>query len=261
MASRGRGRGQSTDGRKGEHAVKRIPKSVEELARYLHSLDETNLDIYGMEFAGMVHRYADSESKITEVVKLIFDTTVASREFSVLGASVCEFIIDERSHENKGTGNFLHKLLKLFQSVVQDIQKVRSKSIEDWLGVFAFLCEIYHKIRISGKPITVVGKSILQNIEKMLNDPDAIDDEIDTICTKLKVCGKLLEEQDFELVEDIFVTLRRQVISGKSSCQRRCFIMELIELKQLGWANQTKSVDTFYADALADAITEDEVGQ
>lgn len=223
MASRGRGRGLSSDDSKKSEHVKRTPKSIDELAKCLHRLDERNLDAYGAEFAGMVHRYANDEVKVLEVVKLIFDTTAASRDYSVLGSCVCELLMDS-GHASTFGSNFLRKLLNRFHSEIKNSKDVRSKSIEHWLGVFAFLCEIYRKIKISGEPITVVGRSILQNTDKMLNDSDTIDDEIDVICTKLKVCGKLLEEQDPALMENILGTLRRQVIHKKSSCQRRCLI-------------------------------------
>lgn len=259
-ASRGRGRGLSSDPSKKSEDGKRTPKSIGELAKYLHSLDERNLDAYGAEFAGMVRRYADDEVKVSEVIKLIFDTTVASRDYSVLGACVCKLIIDSE-HASTFGSDFLRRLLTRFQSEIKNSKDTRSKSIEQWLGVFAFLCEIYCKIKISGEPITVVGKSILQNAEKILYNSDTVDDEIDVLCTKLKVCGKLLEEQDPALMENILGTLRRQVIRGGGSCQRRCFIMEVIELKQLGWTDRTGSVDKFYADALPDAVAEDEVGR
>lgn len=260
MASRGRGRGQCSDGKKSEHS-KRTPKSIEELAKYLHSLDERNLDIYGTEFAGMVYRYANSEEKVSDVVKLVFDTTIASRDYSALGSCVCDFIINKGPADTAAFGsNFLRKLLNHFEPEVKNMESIRSKSIEHWLGIFAFFCEVYHNVKINDEPITLVGKSILQIMETMLSDSDTIDEEIDTICTKLKVCGRLLEDQDPVLMNNILNTLRKQVIHGKRSCQRKCLIMEVIELKQLGWADRTGSVDKFYADALADAVTEDEVG-
>lgn len=263
MASRGRGRGLLSDSKKNECPVKKSPKSIDELARYLRSLDEKNVEVYGVEFASMVRKYADNEGRLVEAIELIFNTTVANRDYSILGCSVCYFIIhegpsDERT--NKFGSEFLQKLLKHFQSEVQTKNEIRSKSIEQWLGVFAFLCEIYRKIKIGGKPITVVGKSILQNIEEMLNSLDTIDDEIDTICTKLRVCGKLLDEQNSDFMEKVLVGLRRQIISNKSSCQRRCLIMEVLELKQLGWVDKSGHLNRFYADALADAIAEDELG-
>lgn len=260
MTSRGRGRGQSSDSRKSERSEKMVPRSIDELARYLHSLNQSNLHLYGEEFASMVRTYADNETRISEAMTLVFDTTVANREYSVLGSRVCELIVHERRGDSDVFGSdFLRKLLKYFQSKVKEMKQIRSESIEHWLGIFAFLCEVYHKVKISDQPITVVGKSILQNIENMLNDPDTIDAEIDTICNKLKVCGKLLEEQDINSLENIFCILRKLVISGKSTCQRRCLIMEAIEFRQLGWADQTGTLDKFYADALADAVVEDEV--
>ena len=141
------------------------------------------------------------------------------------------------------------------------MKEIRSNSIELWLGIFAFLCEIYHSIKVAGEPMKVVGTAILHNIESMLGNKDVVDDEFDCICTKLKVCGRLLEEQEPTRIGKILDTLRKHVISGKSSCQRRCYIMELIEFKQLGWTDAGGSLDKFYVDAIADAIAQDEVGE
>lgn len=234
----------------------RTPRSIEELAEYLYSLNEGNIHIHGTEFADMVLRFADSESKVAKVVDLIFDTTVESRDYSKLGGTVCKLIVDGGSHGS----DFKQKLMQKFQSTIKSSEEIRSRSIEQWLGIFAFLCEVYCQITISGTPISVVGNAILKHIDKMLAYPDVIDDEIDTICTKLKVCGKLLEGQDPAKMEKIIIALRKQVISSRSSCQRRCVIMELIELKQLGWNDISGKLDDFYVNAITDAIVEDEVG-
>jgi effector-binding domain-containing protein len=252
MAGRGRGRGRESS--KNERD-KRIPRTIDELAKYLHSLNEKNLDVYGTEFSSMVCGYADDETKVAEVVQLVFETTIASQEYSVLGSCVCDII--HKGSTDTGS-KFLRKLLNNFQFEVKRSKEIRSKSIEHWLGIFAFLCEIYNKIRINREPIEVVGKSILQIIDMMLNDSDTIDDEVDTICTKLKVCGKSLEQQDCGKIENILGLLRQEVIRGKCSHRRRCLIMEVIELKQLGWNDKSGYVDRFYTDALADAVVEDE---
>ena len=262
MASRGRGRGQGQSSyNKKSGQERKIPKSIDELAKYLHSLDEKNLEIYGAEFANMVCGYAENEAKLFEVVELVFDTTVADQEYSVLGSRVCDFIVD-RSSTDSGSivSSFLHTLLEHLHSKLKNMKEMRCVSIESWLGVFAFLCEIYHRIRVGGQPLKVLGKSIRQIIDTMLKDSDTIDEEIDTVCTKLKVCGKSLEDEDPPMMENILCMFRQQVIQGKCSCRRRCLIMELIELKQLGWTDKSGNLGKFYADALADAVVEDEVG-
>lgn len=268
MASRGRGRGLGGVGkpRNSESMKKhpRVPKSVDDLAEYLHSLNERNLEIYGPEFADMVLNFVDDDKKLVDTVKLIFNSAVASRDYSKLGSGVCKIII-ERGSEDGNTGTvstkFLEKLLQCFQSKVRDMKEIRSKSIEQWLGIFAFLCDVYNDIKVNGQSIKVVGKAIIQKISGMVCECDVIDDEIDTVCTKLKTCGRLLEEQDSNSLEEILITLRKQVISKKSSCQRRCVIMELIELKQMGWIDHSGNLDKFYVDALADAIVEDELSE
>lgn len=257
MASRGRGRGQPSRSSEPGKLNRKIPKSIEELNGYLRTLNEGNIEVHGREFADMVSRFADSEEKLINTVDLVFDTTVASRDYSNLGGAVCEYIIHKGSDATFGS-KFMQKLLKRFQLEVKSMEQTRNKSVEDWLGIFAFLCEIFCRIKVNDKPIIVVGKAILQNIVIMLANSDVIDDEIDTICTKLKSCGRFLENQDSGLLEEIIITLRKQVISGKSSCQRRCVIMQLIELKNIGWFDQFGTLDKFYVDALADAVVEDE---
>jgi len=93
------------------------------------------------------------------------------------------------------------------------------------------LCEVYGNIRVAGVPIKVYGVAILKLILQMLTDGDTIDDEIDCICSKL---------------------FRKQVISKESSSVRRCFILKIVEFRQIGWSDPDKSLDRFYSDAIAD---------
>jgi len=104
---------------------------------------------------------------------------------------------------------------------VRQIKEIRGVSIEKWLGVFCFLCEVYGKIRVAGVPIKVYGVAILKLTLQMLTDEDTIDDEIDCICSKLKVCGKFLATDSPDKVENIFIEFRKQVISKESSSVRR----------------------------------------
>ena len=270
MASRarGRGRGLASEAVKQPTSSKkqspRTPRSIEELGEYLYSLNEGNIGIHGTEFADMVLRFADSNEKLASAVDLIFDTTVESRDHSELGSTVCRLIVERGTDGNTSavSSGFKQKLLKRFQSEMKSSQEIRKKSIEQWLGIFAFLCDVYRKIKAAGgKPISVVGKSILTNVQTMLTNPDTIDDEIETVCSKLKKCGETLEKEDAAVMEGVIVALRKEVISSKSSCQRRCFAMELIEYRQLGWKDTSGKLDDFYIDAITDAIVEDEVGK
>lgn len=266
MAHRGRGRGQGTASRDigaiQKKPALRTPKSIDELARYLHTLNESNLHIHGSEFADMVLRFAADEAKVEGTINLIFDTTVASRQYSSLGAEVCRLIIQGGSNKEESQGivctTFRLKLLKRFQAEVKEMKAIRKNSIEHWLGIFAFLCEVYSKIKVGDKPIAVIGKAILKHIHTMLEEDDTIDDEIDCICSKLKVCGKTLEEDSPGVFANIFTSLRKQVINKNSSCLRRCYILEIIEFKYLGWSDSARCLDRFYSDAIADAAVEDE---
>ncbi len=260
-SSRGRGRGKLYAKERSETSRKE-PKSIDELAKYLHTLNESNIDIHGDEFARMVLRFANNDTKVFEVVNMIFDSTTESRDYANLGSDVCELIIRGRAEDEDSVSEFRSqfrsKLLQRFQCEVKQMKQIRSRSVEHWLGIFAFLCEIYHKLKISGKPFNVVGKAILQNIYLMLDD-NVIDDEIYCICNKLKQIGKILEELDVFSLLKITNILRNQVISRESSCQRRCVIMEFLEIQQTGWKDSSGSIQRFYTDAIADAIVQDEL--
>ena len=232
----------------------KIPKSIDELARWWYLTGDRDVgNTHGIEFATMVCGFATNESRVMDAVNLIFDTIVVNKDYSCLGSKVCKLIVQGGSHHHRAQHEinalhsvFMHQLLSRFQFEVNRMKETRSKSIELWLGIFAFLCEIYRTIQVGGEPIQVVGKAILQTVEIMLGFVDSVDEEFNCICTKMKVCGQLLEKQAPIQVEKIFDSLRQHVISDKSSCKRRCYIMELIELKQLGWTDPTGSINNFY---------------
>lgn len=282
MASN-RGRGRGTRGRGKDLRVTpqgqavgvagkpKVPGSVEGLGTYLRSLNESNFKSYGGMFADMVLGYCVNESKLQEAVDLIFDTTVSDRDNAELGAKVCANIAMPPCGSSEGgaaqepeaksaiRAGFRKVLLKKFQAEYKKKEQLRTTSIETWLSVFAFLCDVYVRITIGGKPIVIIGKAILTTMDFLLNLSDVIDDEIDCICTSLKFCGKHLEQQSPQELKKVVNLLRTRAIASKTSCRVRCLILELLELRQMRWADPEKTLDEFYADGLFDAIAQDEV--
>ena len=276
MASRGRGRGKdlthvinsqkpSKGGQTSSNSgAPKIPKNVETLGTYLFSLNESNFELYGGTFAEMASGYSSTKEKLQEAVDLIYDTTVSDRDSAKLGAMVCEKIIMSSASPDRAQSSFpvefRKSLLGRFQTDFKQKDQLRSQSVESWLGIFAFLCHLYVKIEIGGEPISVVGKSILSSVDNLLQKPDVVDDEIDCICTHLKLCGAVVELKHAEQFERILTSLRKMLISRKSSGMVRCVILELIEYKYMGWKDPGRVLDKFYVDALADAIAQDELG-
>lgn len=272
MASRGRGRGKglthalnsrkpASEGIPSEPSEPpKIPKNSESLSTYLHSLNESNFALYGGTFAKMVAGYSSTEEKLQEAVDLIYNTTVSERDNAKLGSMVCEKVVMAESKDSSFPANFRKRILLHFQADYKQKDQLRAQSIESWLGVFAFLCHFYSKIKIGGEPIAVMGKSILLSVESLLQKPDMVADEIDCICTHLKLCGESLESKQPLEFETILNCLRKLLIGRKSCCMTRCVILELIEFKYMGWKDTGRVLDKFYVDALADAIAEDELG-
>ncbi len=264
---RGRGREAPGNVRTPQAAKPKTPGTAEELNSYLLKLDDSNFQVYGDVFADMVLSYSRNEDKLREAVDVLVDTTVHSdrgREAGSLGAKVCEKIMDGPASDSGARGKvrdeFRKALLGRLHAEHKKREATRSHSIETWLCVFNFLCEVYTHVKVGGQPIKVVGKAILSNMDFLLNVPDSVDDEIDCVCSCLKLCGRSLQEQEAEQVEKLVCLLRSKVITRKSSCRVRCLIMEVLEYRLLGWSDPGKKLDGFYVDAVADAEAEDEVG-
>lgn len=281
MASRGRGRGGLGHGASrppcrsnasgvgggtmpGGASRPKTPGSEKELGTYLHSLNDSNFQAYGGMFADMVLDYSKKgKERLQEAVDLIFNTTVQSRDYASLGARVCEKITQEDvgdSDEKRAQRVDFRKVLFVqLQGSFKNKEAIRLQSIEAWLGIFAFMCEISPRLTVGGQPISVLSKAILSSIEFILSQEDVVFDEIDCICSCLKVCGKGVEQQCPERFEEIFTELRKKLIFGKNSCQARCSILELIEFRHMQWSDHNKTLLNFYPDAMADATAQDEL--
>ena len=280
MASRGRGRGglghgagrppgRSLASGVGGGAAPggskpKTPGSAKELSTYLHSLNDSNFQAYGDMFADMILEFSKKgKERLEEAVELIFSTTIQSRDYASLGAKVCEKIGSERAGDTDDKRelrvSFRKMLFNQLHVNFKNREAIRVQSIESWLAIFAFMCEISPRLLVGGKPFAPLSKAILSAIEFILGQENVVFDEIDCICSCLKVCGKVIEEQCSERFGEIFTELRKELIFGKRGCQARCSILELIEFRYMRWSDPNSTLIDFYADAMADATVQDEL--
>ena len=203
----------------------------------------------------MFWEFSRDEDKFQEAVALITDTTVAERDYVHLGVRVCQLIL-----ERKDGPRFRQALMRWFQQEFRAKAETRAISIEKWLSIFAFMCEIHSCVLVSGQPIVVLGKAIFSAVEFLLEQPDREDDEIDCISSSLKLCGKNLEATDKDKMDRLMDTFRTLVISKQSSCRVRCLVLEILELRAMGWNDSGKKLEMFYVDGLMDAVAQDESG-
>ena len=264
---RGRGRGSSS------HSVKpsaerqpKAPKTIEGVKDYLETLNEGNFGKYGDMFANMVLEFGSSEEKLKEAVALVFDITVESRDNAPLGGKVCSAIAiqsnpDEPASVASKRTLFLKHLLNRFQSEFGKKNNTRRTSIEYWLSIFSFLCEVFSRVKVKGEPVKVAGRAIILCMEWLLSEEDCIEDEVECICTYLRMFGKTLEQINNELIKSVVRHLRKKAISRDSSCKTRCMILEVLEYRAMGWEDRGNELDDFYLDAIADAAAEDDLHQ
>ena len=241
----------------------KAPKSIEELSTYLFSLNEENLSTYGGMFSDMVLGFSQNEEKMNSIVDLIFDTTTKSRENASLGAKICQKIVTLQETDAEGKkalrNAFRKYLFVKFQGEYKNKEATRKVSIERWLSIFSFLCEVFRYIRVNDQPINVIGKAILSTMEWLLKIDDIDSDEIECVCEHLKNVGKVLEGINNEAMASVIAHLRMQIISNSSSCKIRCIALEVIEFRAMGWSDRNNELDGFYIDAIADATANDEL--
>ena len=268
--SRGRGRGTSA-GREGSKSSStghdprtKAPTTLQELGTYLYSLTESNIHQFGDQFADMVLQFASNdEKKLKEALGLIFDATLKDKTNAELGGKICEKLVkgpaEEQEEKRSIRTQFRTALLSRLKEEYVAKDSVRARSIELWLALFAFMCQVYVRVRIGKDPIQIIGKAIVEGMNHTLELPDVIDDELECMCECLKVCGPHLEEQHPALLAQVVTTLRTKCIGAKSTCRARCLCLEIIELRSMGWKDPEKQLQAFYRDALPDAIVEDEL--
>lgn len=246
----------SSTGKSQSQPEPKHPQTVESLGKYLRSLaGGDNFNNYGNAFANMFWEFCKNEEKFQEAVVLITDTTVADREYVHLGVLVCKLVM-----EKGDGGRFRRALMNWFQQEFRVKAETRSVSIEKWLSIFSFMCEIYSCVFIGEQPISVLGRAIYSTIDFLLDQPDHDDDEIDCICSSLKLCGQHLEATDMSKMGNLMDRFRTLVISKESSCRVRCLVLEVLELRAMGWNDTEKTLESFYIDGLMDATAQDELG-
>ena len=212
---------------------------------------------HGGTFADMFWEFCSNEERFQEAVGLITGTTIADREYVHLGVLTCKLIMDKNESES---AKFRQALMQWFQQEFRAKAETRHESIEKWLSIFAFMCEIYASVLVSGQPIAVLGRAVYSAIEFLLEQPDRDDDEVDCICSSIKLCSQNLETTDKSKMDSLMDRLRAAVISKESSCRVRCLMLEVLELRAMGWRDTSKTLEQFYVDGLMDAIAKDEVG-
>ena len=233
----------------------KLPQTVQGLSKYLESLaDGDNLKNYGATFAKMFWEFCSDEERFQEAVMLIIDTTVTDRDYVHLGVQVCQLIMEEAQGVK-----FRQALMRWFQQEFRAKAETRAISIEKWLSIFAFMCEMHSCVLVGGQPITVLGRAIYTGIDFLLEQPDKHDDEIECICSSLKLSGQNLETIDRSKMDRLVDKLRTIAISKTSSCRVRCLVIEVLELRAMGWNDAEKTLEQFYIDGLMDAIVQDEV--
>ena len=240
----------------------KTPKDEAGLNVYLESLNEGNLASFGSMFTNMVIDYSSSDRRLQEAVDLIFTKTTKDRENASFGAKICSLIVEpgestaEPIDTTERRTKFRKALLQKFQTDYKNRQSIRSQSIEAWLAVYTFLYELFLRVQVQGQPIKVVGGAISSASSWLLNIEDCDDDEIECVCTCLKLVGHLLEQTSSDQVKEIVRLLRTKAISRQSSSRVRCLILEVLEYQCI-WLERFRLVKliNFTAD-LPDAIAE-----
>ena len=247
----------------GQQTSHKTPGNIQEVQKYLMSLNEQNVDRHGKEFGDMIVRYIKQspEKRAGEVASLFYQTITKSRNYSTLGGKVCAEVLNPEA-DKEIRALFRKELFRMCQGNYKQKEGIRKRSIEEWLGIFTFVTELYRFVRVSGTTIGALGSASREGIAFMLDSKDCTDDEVDCICTIVKSIGPMLESSDEQrkVFNDAVVNkLRTAAIRRETSENATCQILELLEFRARGYKDPAKELKDYYVEAYTDAIARDEL--
>ena len=251
----------SCSGKSGE--MNDVPTSLDQLKEYLYSLTPGNFGKFGEKFGLMARGYLTIKPKeLNAVGSMVLEAAMDSKETTQLGAMVCKVIIYPNSlpdEQQNAAKTFRNIIIELLHKKYEEKKQIRKNSIEFWLAIFSFMCDLYHYLHVpSGKAFHFIGKTILEACKFMLDNDDCDDDEVESMCWHLKNNGKMLEEESPMDTEHVVSELRTRVISRKSTERVRCLCMDLIEYRARGYCDPDNKLSDYYLVALQDAVANDE---
>lgn len=229
------------------------------LSKVLSDLKDTNIE----ETVAKLLKYissSDSSSKIKEVVNLLCQRSLKDSEFAPLAAKASSKLC---SADSLGIA-FRGCLLKSTQENYKNREIVRKKSIREWIGLSALLCELFNHLRTGEAPLKPLAGAVYQTLAELLmteggtarsEDEDLEEDEIDCFYQHFKTVGKLLEVVDAGKMDDLVGKIRDTILAVGTSAKTRCLLVELLELRAHDWT-LSSAVEIYYCDTLADIMAQ-----
>lgn len=229
------------------------------LTEVLGDLTDANFD----EKEATLSRYissSDSSGRVKELVDVLCQRTLKDKEFAPLAGKVANKLCSDESFG----GTFRGTLLKSTQEIYKNREDIRKKSVGEWFGLVALICELFNHLRTGGAPLKVLAGAVYQTLRELLlvkGDPSRCqeeleEDEVDCFYQHLKTVGKSLEEADTGKMDQLFGVIRDTILADDTTAKTRCLLVELLELR-LHKYDLGSDVQSYYCDKLTDIMAQE----
>ncbi|XP_054985420.1 CBP80/20-dependent translation initiation factor [Sorex araneus] len=185
----------------------------------------------------------DSEERLGDMVRAIYQKAVSDRSFAVTAAKLCDkmalFMVE-------GT-KFRSLLLNMLQKDFTVREELQQQDVERWLGFVTFLCQVFGTMRSStGEPFRVLVCPIYTCLRELLQSQDVKEDAVLCCSMELQSTGRLLEEQLPEMMAELLASARDKMLCPSESMLTRSLLLEVIELHANSWNPLTPPITQYY---------------
>uniref|UniRef100_V9L298 MIF4G domain-containing protein B n=1 Tax=Callorhinchus milii TaxID=7868 RepID=V9L298_CALMI len=188
---------------------------------------------------------------LEKVASVIVEQSMKDLVFSKEAGRICYTIVQAECKQS-GNSVFRGKLLNRLQQVFLAKDDIRSDSINEWVCLVTFICNIFDYLKVNNMPMMVLVNPVYDCLMR-LAQPDSLqnEEEVDCLVLQLHRIGEQLEKMNVPRMDKLFCLLRDGfLLQERPSSLSRLLLLEIIEFRAGGWKMSDMGQKYYYSEVV-----------
>ncbi|XP_007886675.1 MIF4G domain-containing protein B isoform X1 [Callorhinchus milii] len=188
---------------------------------------------------------------LEKVASVIVEQSMKDLVFSKEAGRICYTIVQAECKQS-GNSVFRGKLLNRLQQVFLAKDDIRSDSINEWVCLVTFICNIFDYLKVNNMPMMVLVNPVYDCLMR-LAQPDSLqnEEEVDCLVLQLHRIGEQLEKMNVPRMDELFCLLRDGfLLQERPSSLSRLLLLEIIEFRAGGWKMSDMGQKYYYSEVV-----------
>ncbi|NP_001279085.1 MIF4G domain-containing protein B [Callorhinchus milii] len=188
---------------------------------------------------------------LEKVASVIVEQSMKDLVFSKEAGRICYTIVQAECKQS-GNSVFRGKLLNHLQQVFLAKDDIRSDSINEWVCLVTFICNIFDYLKVNNMPMMVLVNPVYDCLMR-LAQPDSLqnEEEVDCLVLQLHRIGEQLERMNVPRMDELFCLLRDGfLLQERPSSLSRLLLLEIIEFRAGGWKMSDMGQKYYYSEVV-----------